>query len=632
MSDDHLPDDQELGAATLTGDEDVPAGDLESKSERRFGCSHCSKTYTTKKSLTLVSTAEEVATLTTQQNPTKRKASTSPNASPDEAHQDKRKVSAAQPVADHGAERVYDPLGGQAYVPPLIKKKAVSNWLQGQNRIDGSSAITAQAHTKTYTPMPSQATSTQLHLDSQQYDQFVDPSHVFDRTLPPPANTFASQRARNDAAPNHNQILSRPPPLQTYQTSRFHSTAFPQVSSVPDSENRAFSTSGNSGQLDYLFRQMQATQRQNEAHHFNMAMRYGARDGTTAPPPFGMSGPLNFSNGHQTTLSHAVLNTPFFQTVTPFDLNKKDSVLTLRIHSNTHDVNGQPIFSLLRIRRDQAFGPSLNAYCANRGKEYGVHWAFIYRYRAPTHQNPEQEMQITLTWDLTPNDVKDAKFPDANMRDLDTIYVMQAKSFSKGKTDRALDEGGAVQTPRAQVSYETVDITAGETTVFQSPHVSHQWYRAVEQDASRLDAAHSTMKTTMLKAQHEIFAKNKLIAKQNNIISQLTTLSAQLRQKMHLPPVSTAQALASHVVRQRPPLRQPAHRPSTPDPTAFMAKCEAARDQQEQAAPRREPLQFPSSADDNGAEYVAHAVHHGRIYDAADKVVAETDMEEMDEE
>ncbi|UPX21289.1 uncharacterized protein EKO05_0011479 [Ascochyta rabiei] len=379
-----------------------------------------------------------------------------------------------------------------------------------------------------------------------------------------------------------------------------------------------------------------------------MAMRYSARDGTTIPPLFGTSGPLNFSNGHQTTLNHAVLNTPLFQAATPVDLNKKDSVLTLRIHSNTHDVNGQPIFSLLRIRRDQAFGPCLDAYCATRGKEYGVHWMFIYRHPAATHQNPEQEKQITLTWDLTPNDVRDADFPDANMQDLDTIYVMQAKPFTSDETNRVLDEGGAVQSPGPQVSYEIVDITAGETTVFQNPHVSHQWYRAVEQDSTRLHATHSTMKSTIIKAQHEIFAKNKMITQQNHVISQLSSLSAQLRKRMQLPPPlpsSTAQAPSSHVVRQRPNPHhhQPAQRNSTLDSTAFVAKCEAVRDQHDQAAPRREPLQFPRSSDefagsgyshrgDGDAEYNAHAPYQGRVYDAADKVVGESGVEEMDQE
>ncbi|KAF2629403.1 hypothetical protein BU25DRAFT_323783, partial [Macroventuria anomochaeta] len=134
------------------------------------------------------------------------------------------------------------------------------------------------------------------------------------------------------------------------------------------------------------------------------------------------------------------------------------------------------------IRPDETFGPRLDTYCANRGKRYGVHWMFVYRYQASTQQNPEQEMQITLTWDMTPNDVKDDDFPGVAMRNLDTIYVMKAKPLASSETDRIISDGGAVRSPGPQVSHQEVDITNGETTFYQNPNVSRQWYQAVEQD------------------------------------------------------------------------------------------------------------------------------------------------------
>ncbi|XPS80272.1 hypothetical protein M3J09_012230 [Ascochyta lentis] len=57
MRDSHLPDDQALAAAALSGDEDALTGNQELKPGHRFGCPHCSKTYITQKSLTVHDTS-----------------------------------------------------------------------------------------------------------------------------------------------------------------------------------------------------------------------------------------------------------------------------------------------------------------------------------------------------------------------------------------------------------------------------------------------------------------------------------------------------------------------------------------------------------------------------------------------
>lgn len=64
--------------------------------------------------------------------PSKRKTITSPTTSLERAHKDKRPAPYQQ-VIDFGEDRVVDPLGGQAHVPPMVKEAAVSDWLDGQS-------------------------------------------------------------------------------------------------------------------------------------------------------------------------------------------------------------------------------------------------------------------------------------------------------------------------------------------------------------------------------------------------------------------------------------------------------------------------------------------------------------------
>lgn len=68
---------------------------------------------------------------TSDHNAAKRKTITSPMIKPELAHKNKRSASGQQ-VIDHGENRIVDPLGGQAHVPPQIKEAAVSEWLSEQ--------------------------------------------------------------------------------------------------------------------------------------------------------------------------------------------------------------------------------------------------------------------------------------------------------------------------------------------------------------------------------------------------------------------------------------------------------------------------------------------------------------------
>lgn len=508
---------------------------------------------------------------------------------------------------------------------------------------------------------------------SQQSDQFIDPSHAFSRALPVPSNVLPPQHSYGRLTPSHALSLHHQPSFQAQHAMNHQFSIAPALTSIPSLSLLGDGQPSSAGpkQLDQLFHQMQASRQQHEAHNFDMATRFSPRINAPllSPIDFGGSrnitgavqvaqsqGPRDTASAQSRNPSGCVSNTSQFAShpFAPSNLSQDDSVLTLRIHSNTHDSNGQPVFSILRIRRNEKFGPYLDEYCASRGKGYGVDWTFVYRYQAATHQNLEQQLQITLTWDMTPNDVIDADFPGMAMRNLDTIYVMTAKPTDSAHAEGSILEGGAVQCPGPNVKLEEVGITNGETNVFQNPDISRQWYEDVEQDASKLRAVYGTMKSTIMQQKQQICTKDKLIAQLQHSITQLTTLSAQLRERMQLPiPNATthvssgpnSQASNGRVIRQRPgPPQQPLpHQRPQARSTAFVAKCEAVRDPLDQSSQHLEPLQFPSFSGEfavpnydhesnTNAAYNTPVQQYAHIYDDADEVAVEDGLESMDEE
>lgn len=160
---------------------------------------------------------------------------------------------------------------------------------------------------------------------------------------------------------------------------------------------------------------------------------------------------------------------------------------------------------------------------------------FVYRYQAATYRDPGQHMQITLTWNMTPGDVKDDDFPGSAMRTLDTIYVMQAKPLTHSGGEDELREADPNQSPGPQVAPSHVDILTGETHLYQIPTVSQKWYSMVEQDAVRLRAACSGMKTTIERQEKTIEAQEKQLDEhEKQLEEQENRLKKQEKQKyMH---------------------------------------------------------------------------------------------------
>jgi hypothetical protein len=153
----------------------------------------------------------------------------------------------------------------------------------------------------------------------------------------------------------------------------------------------------------------------------------------------------------------------------------KDSVedpanptIRLRIHSGIWDAHKTPIFSILTMRQHDPFGPRLEYYCAERGKRFGADWKFVYKYRAPTDENPNAVRYADLTYDLTPAQVFDKDYLTAAMHDGDTIIC--ARNPMPGEVNEL----------QSALGCQRIDIQNGETTVWQDHDINRKWYQDLE--------------------------------------------------------------------------------------------------------------------------------------------------------
>ncbi|KAF1927378.1 uncharacterized protein M421DRAFT_178140 [Didymella exigua CBS 183.55] len=514
-----------------------------------------------------------------------------------------------------------------------------------------------------------------LHFDHHQPDRSSNQTHTHEST-PPPVAFLPSQHADGNSTQNYQQNLSFPPTDHNHHTNNYGTTASLGLINLPHLPSSGCLTStsaGRSMQYDQLYFQIQTLRQQSHAHEIEMARRDVSQNRmglAPAPPSFGVSGPLNRGGqGSIQTQGHSSM--PSFQA--PYSrFNPNGSVLVLRVHSNTYDQNGQPIFSILRMHTDEIFGPRLHAYCANRGKEFGVDWIFVYRYRIGTYQSPGHDMQITLTWDMTPADMKGDDIPGIAMRNMETIYVMKVKTPAIADIKREISEDGAVQSPGPQVSHQIAHITNGETKYFQNPDVTRQWYQAIQKDNAHLRASHHQMQTVITQLRQELLAKKQENTELTTNIAELTKMSKEYREMVErrasdptvpdpgpqVAQFSLSRPPAGRVARQRPgppnqPVQQrPARQRINPtaeyyrqraeqqdaqlraqtEPNAFLKKCEAVRDPNEQVPHQLQPLQFPSfesgsTVPDSTQQlsmdfaFDGQASTQGRSYDAADTVV-----------
>ena len=213
--------------------------------------------------------------------------------------------------------------------------------------------------------------------------------------------------------------------------------------------------------------------------------------------------------------------------------------MRFKIHSNTYDINNTPIFSILTLCALQKFGPRLDAYCQHRNKRYGVDWNFIYQYK-PGGGGTQGMRYIKIEYDMTPQDVYDKEFPDSRLQDMDTIMVVKAQP-------RVLigieNDGTKTEIPlspiSSQVSEKVVDITDGETEIYQNAGTITQWHRDVESKMISLRAQVNALNTEMSR-------QNMTVTQQRQVIADLQARNAELMRNNML----------AHFPNGRPPIAQ----------------------------------------------------------------------------
>jgi hypothetical protein len=213
---------------------------------------------------------------------------------------------------------------------------------------------------------------------------------------------------------------------------------------------------------------------------------------------------LIYTNQHQLLLELCSTQTP----------DKSDPVLRLRIHSNTYDANGFPIFSIIIIHASDAFGPSLDLYCQQRGKRYGIDWKMVYCYAAPTVEKPHRQKYFDLTYNMKPVLARDKEYPGAAMRDGDTIFVVSRRTAVANEDDAG-----------PQIECQRIHIQNGETEIWQSRSVNEAWYRDAEK---RLTAARIQFGRSHDAVAHQRQVQTQLETK----IAGLETTNEYLRQQV----------------------------------------------------------------------------------------------------
>ncbi|KAF7443416.1 hypothetical protein Alg130_08842 [Pyrenophora tritici-repentis] len=201
--------------------------------------------------------------------------------------------------------------------------------------------------------------------------------------------------------------------------------------------------------------------------------------------------------------------------------DKKAPYMRLKIHSNTYDINGNPIFSILTMRASQKFGPRLDAYCQHRKKQYGVDWDFFYQY----WRHDQGIRFIKIEYDMAPVDVYDKEFPLLRLQDMGTIMVARAKP--RVLTGVQNDGTNMFSPMDSQVSEEIVDITDGETQIYQDAGTITQWHRDVESKMTEL-----SMQVNNLNA--ELATQKRATEQQTCIAKQLELENRDLTRNNHM--------------------------------------------------------------------------------------------------
>jgi hypothetical protein len=199
--------------------------------------------------------------------------------------------------------------------------------------------------------------------------------------------------------------------------------------------------------------------------------------------------------------------------------DSNNPTIRLRIHSNSYDLNGAVIFSILTMRMRDQFGPRLDYFCSQRGTRYGYDWKVLYKYRAPTPTDPNNEKYFDLHYTMTPALCRDKEFPGAAMRDGDTIHVVNRRASAYGPDDKKdIDIG-------TQIACQRIHIQNGETQIFQDPDVEREWY-------STVDRSLINQRNQVGDQHNQIVHYGQVIQQRGDMIRQLQLQNGQLQQEI----------------------------------------------------------------------------------------------------
>ena len=264
--------------------------------------------------------------------------------------------------------------------------------------------------------------------------------------------------------------------------------------------------------------------------------------------------------------------------------------MTLRIHSNTYDINGTPIFSILTIRASQKFGPRLEYYCQQRGKQYGIDWVFIYQYALGGPNDDMGARYIKIDYDMIFSDVHDPERPEIKLRDMDTIMIMKAKS----RLVTMIEHGrNRIETPLSptgsQVSEDNIDIVDGETPIFQNAGTIANWNRIVESKMMELRSQVNTLTSENQRQKTELARQNQMLGdmiKRNNASMQSSHPQATGRGVHPFPFVGHSTANPHPGIQRGPTVQR----------NAFMDRLEAVREPTvlNDSRNRMQQYQFPT--------------------------------------
>ncbi|KAL5119264.1 hypothetical protein ACEQ8H_002751 [Pleosporales sp. CAS-2024a] len=173
--------------------------------------------------------------------------------------------------------------------------------------------------------------------------------------------------------------------------------------------------------------------------------------------------------------------------------NPNDPAIRLRIHSNTCDSNGNPIFSILTMGMHDLFGPRLEYYCAQRGKRYDLDWKFVYKYPAPTREKPGRQKYFELSYDMMPSGCRDKDYPDSALGDGDTLLVVM-----RGANDSHVGDADD-EALGTQLACQRIDIQNGETQLWQDLDVNQAWFQKADQ---QMDTMRHQLNMQYIELQH----------------------------------------------------------------------------------------------------------------------------------